>query len=70
MGYTMRVVEIDSGREHELPADAVTRDSAGAIAPLLPLGFRPRGAVFFVTSQRWPELRGLALCAAGAAAGH
>ena len=27
MAYTMRVVEIDSAAEHDLPADTVTRDT-------------------------------------------
>jgi hypothetical protein len=67
MGYTMRVVEVDSGQEHELPADAVTRDHAGALAPLIPLGFRAHDAVFFVSSQRWPELMDRPLRTAAAA---
>jgi hypothetical protein len=58
MGYTMKVIETESCREHELPADAVTRDTEGTRAPLIPLGYRPLGDVFFVSSQRWPELIG------------
>jgi hypothetical protein len=62
MDYSMTVVEIAGGREHDLPADAVTRDEAGcAHAPLVPLGFRPEGAVFYVRCERWPELAGKAL---------
>jgi hypothetical protein len=74
MDYTMPVVEVESGREHRLPADAVTRDTpppacasrpgdgrAASQGPLLPLAFRPRGDAFFVTSPRWPELAGKAL---------
>ena len=83
MAYTMRVVEIGNAREHDLPADTVTRDApacspprvARAIArssaeaerggrasgPLLPLGFRPQGDVFYVSAERWPELLGKAL---------
>ena len=78
MAYTMRVVEVDSAAEHDLPADTVTRDTppcrtwtpdstgepgrdARAQGPLLPLAFRPRHDVFFVSAARWPDLIGKAL---------
>jgi hypothetical protein len=70
MGYSMRVVEVESGVEYELPADAVTRDAAGALAPLIPLGFRAPGAVFFVSSRRWPELMDRPLRTARGAGGR
>jgi hypothetical protein len=57
----MTVVEVDGSGEHELPADTVTWDDARASAPLVPLGFRPRRARFFVRSGRWPGLAGRAL---------
>jgi hypothetical protein len=58
MTYTMKIVEIETGREHELPADTVSRDEPGAQGPLIPLGFRPRHCAFYVCSARWPELAG------------
>lgn len=60
--YLMRVVEAD-GREHEIPADTVTREVAvlGARGPIVPLAFRAQRDVFYVWSQRWPELAGKAL---------
>jgi hypothetical protein len=75
MWYTVKVVEIDSGREHVLPADTVTCDAppapahhacaAGATsavrAPLVPLAFRPRRDVFYVSTGRWPQLAGKSL---------
>ncbi len=62
MAYTMRVVEVDGGREHHLPADTVTHDEEGrARGPLVPLAFRPRHDVFYVRSDRWPGLAGKAL---------
>jgi hypothetical protein len=68
MGYTMRVVGTVTGRVRELPADAVTRDAPSAAGgPLLPLAYRARGERFFVSSDRWPELRGEALRLAEAA---
>jgi hypothetical protein len=33
----------------------------GAQGPLLPLAFRPRRDVFYVWSERWPDLIGKAL---------
>ncbi len=61
--YTMKVVEIDSRSEHDLPADTVTRDEAasGARGPYIPLAFRVRRDVFYIYSARWPELAGKAL---------
>ena len=61
--YTMRVVEIDSRSEHELPADTVTRDevATGSSGPYIPLAFRVRRDVFYICSERWPELTGKAL---------
>jgi hypothetical protein len=64
MDYTMPVVEVESGREHRLPADAVTRDASRPVrsqGPILPLAFRPRAEAFYVTSARWPDLAGKAL---------
>lgn len=61
MDFTIRVVETESGREHVLPGDVVTCDTQDGRYPLIPVGYRPRGAVFFVSSERWPELRGRAL---------
>jgi hypothetical protein len=59
MPYTMKVVEIETGYEHELPADTVSRDEpGGAHGPLVPLGFRPRDCAFYVFSERWPQLAG------------
>jgi hypothetical protein len=60
MPYTMKVVEIATGIEHELPADVVTRDThpASPSGPILPLAFRPAGDSFYVTSSRWLSLAG------------
>jgi len=72
MRYMMTVKDLGSGEEHELPADTVTRDahapgqSCAGRVPLLPLGFRPREAVFFVHSDRFPNLRGKWLQVCGA----
>jgi hypothetical protein len=67
MAYTMTIVEVESGGRHDLPADTVTLDEDGrAHAPLLPLGFRGRGDVFWVRCERWPELAGKALRLGGA----
>ena len=72
----MPVIEVDSGKAHRLPADAVTRDTprpppgapwpghvggGRSQGPLLPLAFRPRSERFYVASSRWPELAGKAL---------
>jgi hypothetical protein len=68
MNYTMQVVEAVSGRVHGLPADAVTRDSPSRSGgPLLPLAYRARRDLFFVSNDRWPELHGKALRLVGAA---
>jgi hypothetical protein len=68
MRYAMQVVEAVSGRGHRLPADVVTRDSPGGTrGPLLPLAYRARGELFFVSSERWPELHGEPLRLAEAA---
>ena len=71
--YTMKVVEIDSRCEHDLPADTVTRDeeATGARGPYIPLAFRVRRDVFYICSARWPELAGKALLlkSAGARSG-
>jgi hypothetical protein len=68
--YTMAVIEVETGAEYELPADAVTleaasaRDGAPAAAErpghvaLLPLAFRGRDAVFYLGGHRWPALEG------------
>jgi hypothetical protein len=70
--YTMAVIEVETGAEHELPADAVTLDAASAhegapsaAAPeppahvaILPLAFRARDAVFYLAGHRWPALEG------------
>lgn len=72
MAYTMRVLEVESGSEHVLPADTVTRDTPQAVdpprsgsgpsqGPILPLAFRARDDTFYVTAARWPELQGKAL---------
>jgi hypothetical protein len=61
MIFTMRVVETESGREHVLPGDVVTCETRSGRYPLLPLGYRARGQVFYVSSERWPELEGKAL---------
>lgn len=62
MAYTMTIVEVEGGGRHVLPADTVTLEQDGtAHAPLLPLGYRRRGDVFWVRSERWPELAGKAL---------
>lgn len=62
MLYTMRVVDIVGGGEHDLPADTVTRDAPGrGGGPLLPLAYRPLHCPFYVCSERWPELAGKAL---------
>jgi hypothetical protein len=59
----MKVVEIDSRSEHDLPADTVTRDEAasGSSGPFIPLAFRVRRDVFYICSARWPGLAGKAL---------
>jgi hypothetical protein len=68
--YTMAVIEVETGAEYELPADAVTLEAAsdgdGARAAaalpehvaLLPLAFRARDAVFYLAGHRWPALEG------------
>ncbi|BDG03378.1 hypothetical protein [Anaeromyxobacter oryzae] len=63
MAYTVFVLEVESGREHALPADAVTVDEPvrEGCGPLVPLGFRSRDDVFYVRHERWPELEGRAL---------
>ena len=54
------MVEIASGTEHEIPADAVTRDvrAPAAHGPLVPLAFRPHGDAFFLLGDRWAEFSG------------
>ena len=60
----IKVVDVFTGIECELPGDTATRDArtlahfshpAGAVVPLV---MRPAGADFYVCSDRWPELRG------------
>ncbi len=60
MAYTMRVMEIASGVEHELPPDAVTCDTHpnSPWGPIVPLAFRPAGVHFYVSGDRWPTLVG------------
>ena len=59
MLYTMKIVEIETGLEHELPADTVSRDDPGGTrGPLVPLGFRGGHSAFYVVSERWPHLAG------------
>lgn len=77
----MRVFEVESGSEHLLPADTVTRDTPQAVGPprsdggpsqgpILPLAFRPRDDTFYVTAARWPGLQGKALRVRGEASGR
>ena len=63
MKYTLKVIEIVSGTERVLPADAVTRAlrTPSPYCPVVPLGFRAPGDTFFVSSERWPDLDGKAL---------
>ena len=64
MPRTMRVVEIGTGVEHELPGDAVTRDAptlaraTSPSGPVVPLAFRPADVAFYVSGKQWPELAG------------
>jgi hypothetical protein len=60
----LKVVEVATGQEHELPGDAATRDArtlayfsypSGAVVPLV---FRGADAMFYVAGDRWPELAG------------
>jgi hypothetical protein len=60
----VKVVEVGTGAEYELPGDAATRDArtlayfsypSGAVLPLV---LRPADAVFYVAGDRWPELTG------------
>jgi hypothetical protein len=70
-GYTMRVVALAGGGEHDLPADTVTRDepAPGRPGPYVPLAFRLLGDVFYVHSPRWSALEGIPLCLKSAAEG-
>ena len=61
---TVKVVELGTGYEHELPGDTPTRDArtlayfsypSGAVLPLV---IRPIEAVFYVCSEELPELFG------------
>jgi hypothetical protein len=74
VAYTLKVVDIRTDEQYELPADtvtleepiqemplAVTKDAeARAIAhrALVPLGYRPPGEQFYVAGSRWSELAG------------
>lgn len=64
MAYAMRVVEIGTGVEHEIPADAATRDAptlarpSALSGPVVPLVFRPADAAFYLSAIVWPELAG------------
>lgn len=60
----IKVVDVFTGIECELPGDTATRDArtlahfshpSGAVVPLV---MRPAGADFYVCGDRWPELRG------------
>jgi hypothetical protein len=60
----VKVVEIGTGAERELPGDAATRDArtlayfsypSGAVIPLV---MRPADAIFYMAGDRWPELTG------------
>ena len=60
----IKVVDVFTGIECELPGDTATRDArtlahfshpSGAVVPLV---MRAAGADFYVCSDRWPELRG------------
>jgi hypothetical protein len=64
METMVKVIELGTGVEHELPGDAATRDArtlayfsypSGAVVPLV---FRDGQAVFYVAGDRWPELAG------------
>jgi hypothetical protein len=65
VAYTVNVVEVETGENHALPADAVTYDTPPSErtrrGSLVPLGFRSRSDVFYVRNCRWPELAGRAL---------
>lgn len=63
MASTLKVVEIGTGIEHELPGDAATRDArtlayfsypSGAVLPLV----LRNGEMFYVAGDRWPQLSG------------
>lgn len=60
--YSVKVVGLD-GSEHEIPADTVTREEPAPASrgPYVPLAFRAARDVFYVWSERWPELAGKAL---------
>ncbi len=61
-GRSVKIVEVATGLEHELPGDVATRDArtlayfsypSGAVLPLV---MRPPEAAFYVCGDRWPEL--------------
>ena len=63
MPSMLRVVEIGTGVQHELPGDAPTRDArtlayfsypSGAVLPLV----MRNGEMFYVAGDRWPEPHG------------
>ena len=64
MPSMLKVVEIGTEIEHELPGDVATRDArtlayfsypSGAVLPLV---FRPVDTMFYVAGDRYPELVG------------
>ena len=64
MPSMLKVVEVGTGVEHEIPGDVATRDArtlayfsypSGAVLPLV---LRPADAMFYVAGERYPELVG------------
>jgi hypothetical protein len=61
-GRRVKIVEIATGQEHELPGDVATRDArtlayfsypSGAVLPLV---MRPPEVAFYLCGDRWPDL--------------
>jgi hypothetical protein len=64
MACVVKVIEVGTEEEHELPGDAATRDArtlasiAHPSSAVVPLVLRPPDAMFYVSGERWPELSG------------